>query len=207
MAPLALLCGSLLLAPLLSFVPAVAHIVSAGAPAGTWRIDPGRSMIQFTVTKLGFADVHGRFLESSGTVRHDPVEPANSYVRWSVRVASVRTDATNRDRSLLAPEYFDAAQHPEMVFQSTSVRSVGEGRLEVTGTITLKGQARPLTLLAQPVQDGFETRFELDRYDFGIVGGRVMSRLIGRTIKVHLVAIAAREDGRQPRPALRPNTP
>jgi hypothetical protein len=38
---------------------------------------------------------------------------------------------------------------------------------------------------ASPV---FETAFEVNRYDFGIVGGSVMGRLIGRTARVRLVA-------------------
>lgn len=160
---IALLCASLLLVPLSSFVPAAGQVVSGGVRAGTWRIDPGRSQVTFTVTKLGFSDVPGQFLKSSGTVRHDTVEPANSFVRWSVRVDSVRTDADNRDRTLVA--------------------------------------------LAQPVPGGFETRFELDRYDFGIVGGRVMSRLIGGRVTIHLVAIAAREDAGTPRPELRLDIP
>jgi polyisoprenoid-binding protein YceI len=37
----------------LAFVPPGGAIVPAGAPAGTWRIDPGRSMVQFTVAEEG----------------------------------------------------------------------------------------------------------------------------------------------------------
>jgi hypothetical protein len=34
----------------------------------------------------------------------------------------------------------------------------------------------------------FDTAFEVNRYDFGIARGSVMGRLIGRTVRVRLVA-------------------
>jgi polyisoprenoid-binding protein YceI len=91
------------------------------------------------------------------------------------------------------PEYFDARRHPELIFESTRVRFFGPGRLEVTGHITMRGVSRPMTTVvrysgpdAAPV---FETEFEVDRYDFGIAGGRVMGRLIGRTVRIRLRAV------------------
>ena len=188
------LLTSLALAALLSFVPATGRVVSEGPPAGTWHIDPSRSMVQFTVTKLGFADVTGVFRAFHGSVRYDPAHPQNSSVEWTVRVASVETDAANRDATLQAPEYFDVRRHPALSFRSVGVRALDAGRLQVDGEITLKGRTRPLTIVAEPVDGGFECRFELDRYDFDIVGGRVMSRLIGRTVRIHLVATAEQEE-------------
>jgi polyisoprenoid-binding protein YceI len=178
----------------LPFVPANEHVVSEGAPAGTWRIDPARSVVEFTVTKLGFADVTGRFTEFTGSVRYDPVQPGNSSVEWRVRVASIETDAANRDKTLQEPEYFDARRHPELGFRSTRVRTLRDGRLEVDGALTIKGITRPQRIVATPVDGGFQTTFELDRFDFEIVGGRVMRRLIGRTVRVRLTAIAEQED-------------
>lgn len=178
----------------LPFVPANGHVVSEGAPAGTWRIDPARSVVEFTVTKLGFADVTGRFTKFTGSVRYDPVRHGTSSVEWRVRVASIETDAANRDKTLQEPEYFDARRHPELGFRSTRVRTMRDGRLEVDGALTIKGITRPQRIVATPVDGGFQTTFELDRFDFEIVGGTVMRRLIGRTVRVHLTAIAEQED-------------
>jgi polyisoprenoid-binding protein YceI len=174
-------------------IPASAPVVVAGPPAGTWGIDPSRSVVQFTVTKLGFEDVTGTFRDFSGTVRYDAANPAGSSVEWRVKVGSVKTDASNRDRSLQSVEYFDAANHPEMTFRSERVRPLGDGRLQVDGPITIKGRSRPLSIVVEPAERGFETRFELNRHDFDIVGGSVMGRLIGRTVRVRLLAVA-RED-------------
>ena len=103
----------------------------------------------------------------------------------------MKTDAANRDRALQSVEYFDAAQHPELTFESRRVHALEGGRLEVQGDITIKGRTRPLTIIVQRTNDGggFETHFALDRYDFDVRGGQVMGRLIGRTVRVHIVAV------------------
>lgn len=158
----------------------------------TWTIDGSRSDVRFTVTKLGFEDVTGVFHESEGTIQYDPDRPERSRVEWRIRVASVTTEATNRDKALQAPEYFDAARHPYLAFVSQSVRRLADGRLEASGLLTMRGVIRPLVTTVRHVTSGpyptFETAFEVDRYDFGIVGGSIMGRLIGRTIRVRLVA-------------------
>lgn len=155
-----------------------------------YQIDPARSLAQFTITKLGFSDVVGTFAESSGEIRWDPSHPEQSSIRWVVRVASLRTDDRNRDQRIQGHDYFDTARHPEMTFVSASARPMPDGRLEVTGTLTIKGISRQQTVFvrhsgsaAAPV---FETDFEINRYDFGFTGGTVMGRLLGRTVRIHL---------------------
>ena len=176
-----------LAAAVASLLPLPAH-----AQGRSLVLDPVQSVAQFTVTKLGFADVTGRFTRMEGEIRWNPDSPRTARVRWRVAVASVETDAANRDRTLQAPEYFDAARHPWLTFESTRVREVEPGRLDVTGALTMRGVTRQVTVpvrhsgpAAAPI---FETSFEVDRYDYGIAGGRVMSRLIGRAVYIYLKA-------------------
>jgi polyisoprenoid-binding protein YceI len=180
------------------YVPAVAIVLgllfgdwttaaNAQAPGHEWQIDRTRSSVHFSVTKLGFSDVAGRFTDFTAAVTYDPAQPERSTVSWDVPVASVQTDSAKRDRSILGAEYFDAARHPSMAFRSRQVRRLDDGRLEVAGVITIKGHSEPLTIIASAVDGGFETRFEVDRFRFDVRGGRVMSRLIGRMVRVHLV--------------------
>ena len=159
----------------------------AQSPDHQWRIDRTRSSVNFSVTKLGFSDVAGRFTDFTAAVTYDPAQPERSTVSWDVRVASVQTDSANRDRSILGVEYFDAARHPSMTFRSQHVRRLDDGRLELAGVITIKGHSEPLTVIASAVGGGFETRFEVDRLRFDVRGGRVMSHLIGGMVRVHLV--------------------
>lgn len=161
----------------------------------TFPIDPVRSEVRFTVTRVGMTDVTGIFRESAGEIRWDPSEPEASSVWWRIKVASVLTDEPNRDSTLQNREYFDSGRHPDLIFESTHVHATGPGVLDVRGRLTLRGHTRPITVAVRhsgtataPV---FETEFEIDRYDFGVVGGRVMGRLIGRAARIHLRAVGA----------------
>ncbi len=78
--------------------------------------------VRFTVTKLGFADVVGHFREFNADISYDPGRPEQSQVRWRVRVASVETGERDRDRAIQSADYFAAARHPELTFESHAVR-------------------------------------------------------------------------------------
>ena len=168
----------------------------APAPLG---IDRAQSRVTFTVTKWGFLDVEGRFDDFDGTVVYDPQRPEASRIDWRVKVASVDTDEPKRDESLQQPEYFDAARHPELTFVSDRVSASGANELAVQGRITIRGRTRPLNVRvwhstqagAQAVER-FETQFTINRYDFGVVGGRVLGPVISRDVRVTLVLVGRR---------------
>ena len=172
----------------------VAFLLSVSTAAAL-AADPIRIVgtnVQFTVTKLGFADVTGHFREFNADIQYDPTRPEQSVVRWRVRTASVETGERDRDRAIQSQDYFATAQFPELTFTSRNVRAGGVDRLNVTGDISIRGVTRSITV---PVVIGeengrrtFATDFELDRYDFNVRGGSVMSRLIGRNVRVHLAA-------------------
>lgn len=176
--------------------PGRADSTAPQVAAGIWRIDPARSEVRFTITKLGFEDVTGVFRESEGEIRYDPAHLAASSIQWRVKVASVLTDASNRNRALQGEGYFDAGRHPLLSFVSREVRGSAAGMLEVSGDITIRGVTRPLTLSVRPrvtmAGPTFETDFTIDRYEFGVVGGSVLGRLIGREARLHLLAATAR---------------
>lgn len=174
----------ILLALLLSF----SAVVQAADPARVTGTE-----VRFTVTKLGFNDVTGYFRDFHADITYDSSRPELSAIRWRVRVASVDTGERDRDRAIQNNDYFAAAQFPELTFTSRDVRSAANDRLNVTGDISIRGVTRtiavPVTVAGQNGRRTFATDFELDRYDFNVRGGSVMSRLIGRTVRVHLSAI------------------
>ena len=163
--------------------------------AVAYASDPVRitgTEVRFTVTKLGFSDVTGHFREFNADIRYDPARPEQSVVRWRVLVASVETGERDRDRAIQSPDYFASTQHPELIFESRTVRTAGDGRLNVTGEITIRGVTRsvtvPVVISDQNGRRMFVSDFEINRYDFDVRGGSVMSRLIGRTVRIHLSA-------------------
>jgi polyisoprenoid-binding protein YceI len=167
------------------------------APAAL-TIDRGQSQVTFTVTKWGFLDVAGRFDEFAGTIVYDAQRPEASRIDWRVKVASVDTDEPKRDESLQQSEYFDAARYPELTFVSDRVSAAGPGELDVQGRITIRGTTKPIAVRVRhtslPDAGGgprqrFETQFTINRYDFGVVGGRVLGPVISRDVRVKLVIV------------------
>jgi len=172
--------------------------LASPADAAEWPIDRAHSRVTFTVTKWGFVEVEGRFLDFAGRILYDPARPDASRVDWRVRVASVETGAANRDKSLQDADYFDAAHYPELRFTSERVRPLPADQIEVQGTLTMRGQSRPLTIRAtcggihmvpdEGTFEIFQTEFTVNRYDFGIKGGALLGPAISKEVHVKIIA-------------------
>jgi polyisoprenoid-binding protein YceI len=165
-----------------------------------WPIDRAHSRVTFGVTKWGFADVEGRFHDFTGAISYNAARPEASHIEWKIRIATVDTGEVKRDEALQAREYFDAARYPEITFTSNSVKRAGANELDVTGSLSMKGITKPLTVRVtyggrhtvpmEGTYDTFKTSFTINRYDFGIVGGTVMGSAISKDVKINLVAAA-----------------
>lgn len=176
-------------------------VVSPAAEANRYRVRAEDSAVGFTATKWGVFKVEGRFTQFEGLIQYDPATPAQTQVSFTVEVASVTTGNPRRDGAVRGRNFLHAAAFPTLKFQSTQVVQHAPDLLEVTGDLTLRGVTRPLTVPVQvlglnTVEDlgrlaGFETRFTLDRMDFGIDG---WPRGVGQEVEVHLL-ISANDAG------------
>src|SRR4029077_3995269 len=71
-------------------------------PAGTWKVDPVHSSVEFQVKHLGIATVKGQFNEFEGTVEVDQ-DGARAY--GTVQTASVDTREPQRDEHLRSADF------------------------------------------------------------------------------------------------------
>jgi len=156
---------------------------SAALAADTYVVDKAHSEATFQVRHI-VTRVRGKFTDFTGTIQVDPAKPEASSVELTVKTASVDTGEPKRDDHLRSPDFFEAAKFPEMTFKSTRVKSVDKDRYEVTGTFTLRGISKELTL---PVtflgfakdpwgneKAGFETSLTLNRKDFGMLWNKTL---------------------------------
>ena len=143
-----------------------------------YRADTAHSEVSFQVRHL-VSKVRGRFADFDGEIRMDRERPENSTVRFTVKAASIDTGVADRDTHLRSADFFDAEQHPEIVFESRAVTPQGEDRYRVDGSLTLRGVTRDLPLEVEFLgfakdpwgneKAGFETTVTLNRKDFGMV--------------------------------------
>jgi polyisoprenoid-binding protein YceI len=118
---------------------------TAPLPAGTWKVDPVHSSVEFQVKHLGIATVKGQFTEFEGTLE---VGPDGASASGTVKTASVNTREPQRDDHLRSADFFEVDRYPEIGFRSTAIRPTGEDEFEIDADLTIHGVTRPVTLQA-----------------------------------------------------------
>jgi polyisoprenoid-binding protein YceI len=105
-------------------------------PTGTWNVDPVHTTIGFQVTDTAdlYSTINGRFLEFEGCV----VGAEQPSLAGAIRVDSLRTDNEQRDAHLVSPDFLDAANHPEIRFESTVVEPLDDERFRLRGQLFVK---------------------------------------------------------------------
>ena len=107
------------------------------AAAAAWTIDPAHS--QLTVhPRLAGGEFAGRFERFEATIRFDPADLAHSSLLVVVDLLGARTGDTDRDTALQGSDFFQTTRWPKGTFTSTGIRSLGGGRYEATGKLTLR---------------------------------------------------------------------
>jgi polyisoprenoid-binding protein YceI len=179
-------------------VAVLASLATLPLSAETFSIDPAHSEVGFTVRHL-VSNVRGRFDEFSGKVNLDPKNLTASSVDFHIKATSIDTSVPDRDKHLRSADFFDVEKFPEITFKSESIKATGKNKYDVTGTLTLHGVGKKVTLpvsyLGQAkdpwggTRAGFETVTTLNRKDYGIVWNKALDNggmLLGEDVKVEI---------------------
>lgn len=144
-----------------------------------YEIDPGHTMVLASWSHFGFSNPTINFGEAKGTITYDKAKPAASKVEVTLPLTGLSALADEFYEHLTSADWFDAAKHPTATFKSTAVQAVGEGKLKVTGNLTVKGVTKPVVLdvtlnkqglqpMAKREAIGFDATTTLKRSDFGL---------------------------------------
>ncbi|MBV9199357.1 MAG: YceI family protein [Alphaproteobacteria bacterium] len=153
--------------------------MSAAAQTETWQIDPSHSAAQFSVRHLGISTVRGGFTKVSGTVQYDPADVTKTMVDVTIDANSIDTRIEMRDKDLRSANFFDVEKYPTITFKSKRVESAGQGKLKITGDLTIHGVTKEATLDVEgptgPIKDqrgnlhaGASATTTISRKDFGM---------------------------------------
>jgi len=117
-----------------------------------------------------FEDVQARLTGQDGALRLEG--------RTKVESISIRNPPEFREHVVNGADFFDAANFPEIAFSSSDISLHGDGLLELTGELTIRGVTRELTVpgtYREPQDDpyggsraAFDLRATIDRRDFGL---------------------------------------
>ncbi len=143
---------------------------------GTWRIDSVHSTAHFAVTHHVVATFRAGFRDVSGALE-------DGVLSGSVKAASIDLPGPDIFKEhLMAPEWFDGANHPELSFRSTDLHTHGD-QVHGTGELTIRATTRPIELRGRfsgPVEItqgdttsnriGLDLATTVDRREFGVTG-------------------------------------
>ena len=137
--------------------------------AGSWNFAAAHSSADFAV-KYVVSTFRGSIEDLSATLE-------DGVLSGTAKVASIKVKDDNLTGHLMAPDFFDAEQYPEITFSSSSISGDGE-QVTVDGELTLKGVTKPIHAtgtLEGPAQDfmgntrlGFTLETTIDRTDYGV---------------------------------------
>jgi polyisoprenoid-binding protein YceI len=197
--------ASLLLLPALLLGangPAPAAAPAPVAPPVTWQIDVTHSELTFRIRHL-VSRVNGTFGQWKGSIVADPANLSGGSVNVEIQTASIDTRNERRDTHLRTGDFFDAANHPTITFQSTRVQAQRGGALKIYGNLTLRGVTRPVVLDGRMLEVGgtpgrrrigFEASTKINRMDYNVAwnraaegGGVVLGDEVEITIAVEAV--------------------
>ncbi len=175
--------------------------LAALAETTTWNIDPSHTQSMFTVRHMVITNVQGQFEKTTGTVKLDGQDVTRSSVEATIDAGSVNTRVANRDADLRSANFFDVAKYPTITFRSTKVEKAGEGKLKVTGDLTMHGVTRPVVLDVEgptpPIKDpqgkqraGLSASTSINRKDFGLNWNKMVEAgpVVGDQVKIEIQA-------------------
>lgn len=152
-------------------------LVPAALSADTYNVDRTHSEVSFRVRHL-VSHVPGNFSDYEGTIELDPKNLESSKVEFVIQAKSIKTGNTVRDEHLRSEDFFWVDQYPTLSFRSGTIRAVGADKFDVTGTLSIRGVEKIITVPVEFLgfikdpwggrRAGFETTFTINRKDYGI---------------------------------------
>ncbi len=186
---------------ILTFLALALTALPALADSSTWKIDSAHAHTSFTVRHLVITNVRGEFGKTEGTVTLDEGDVTKSRVEATIDMGTIDTREPKRDEHLKSPDFFDVAKFPKMTFVSTKVEKAGEGKLKVTGNLTLKGVTKPVTLdVTGPTKEikdpwgntrrGISATGKINRQDFGVSWSKAIEAgpVVGDEVSIEIEA-------------------
>lgn len=128
---------AILLATLSTLSPATATHVG-------WSIAPEESRIVFEYERNGQPE-DGTFEQFSGRGTFHAEAPREAIFELDIKSASIDLDDPKASAFATSAEWFDAANHPEIVYRLQKLTPLDGNRYEAVGELTIRGRTRMVT--------------------------------------------------------------
>lgn len=164
-----------------------------------WIVDPDHSVAAFSIRHMMISTVRGQCNSVHGAIHLDSDDLTRSSVEVTIDVKSLTTGIKKRDEHLHSPDFFDAENHPTIIFKSTRIEPTAVNSCKVTGDLTIRSITRPVTLnvdFVGPIKSpygetsmGFSARTEVNREDFNVLWNEPVEKggvMVGKFARLFL---------------------
>ena len=161
--------------PLSSVISAFTLALSSAAWGQTpQKIAQDKSFIRFAMKQMN-VPVEGRFRKFDGTVAFDPAKPEATKAQFTVDTGSIDLGNPEGETEAKRKVWLDVPGFPAATFTAQSVKSLGGGRYEASGPLTIKGISRevvaPFTVADAGPARTVEGQFTLKRLQYKVGEG------------------------------------
>ena len=166
---------------------------------GAYTLNRAASAVGFTISASMLFKVKrdGNFKDFTGNLSYDPANPANTQMDLTIYTASVDMHNAENEQLLKSGDFFDVEHFPTMHFASATTITKSDGTFSMIGDMTIRGVTKRMTIPVKmrrgdPSSPVFESSFQIDRTEFGLIGLPKWNGLkvsIAKNVEVH-IAIA-----------------
>lgn len=150
-------------------------LTAASAHAAEFsRVVLDKSSITFVSRQMN-VPMEGSFRKFSAQVAVDPARPENGRAQIEIDAASIDAGSEEANEEVRGKNWFNVREFPRAGFATTAVKSLGGGRYEASGKMTLKGKTfdlrAPFTIRQDKDTLTMDGSFPLKRLAYGIGSG------------------------------------
>lgn len=164
--------------PRLLLVSVLLAVGFAQAAPLTYKLDANHTMVLASWDHFGYSRPVANFGQADGTLVYDPDNVAASSVQVTLPLAGLDALVPDLTDHLRSADFFDAEKFPNITFKSSKVEAAGEGKLKVSGDLTIRDVTKPVVLdvtlnkagegrNGQP-KIGFDATSTIKRSEFGV---------------------------------------
>ena len=149
-------------------------LMQVPAPAAAMTVLYDKSRIT-CVSRQEKVPVEAQFKKFTAQFAFDPARPQDGKAQIEIDLNSFDIGFAEYNEDAKGKNWFDARNFPLAKFVSTSIRTLGDGRFEARGPLTIKGRTNeavaPFTYKADAAGGVFEGAFVIKRLHYNIGDG------------------------------------
>ena len=174
-------------------------LASASLYATTYTLEPDYTQGVFRWNHLGFSSPAAQFSQGTGTLEFEQADPTRSSVSVTIPLSTLNTGVPDLDEDFRSSDFFDTARFPSATFKSSRVeKGAMKDQLRITGSLSLHGVTKPVTLDVTLIKIGtnprtslptvgFDAMTTLKRSDFGL--GKYVPQ-VSDEVQMHIIVQA-----------------